>query len=454
MFEVPPMTATRGSLPALHGAPGGRLDSRPGEAAGLLLRDEGALSAWLDRNTEWPRGWMLRRVWRARAWPGRRGDLSFELKIELERPGEELCGTLQGLCGSRLAARTSRQAGQHSGELCHLALSDDVLGMSLCTPDQDPELPAVGPLLDSSRAPQILHGCVAAQRLGLDQDGALESSSIRAWRINKRCTLRLRSSGGRTVYVKVLKRMPEADLLLAQRRLRRWLLERSRGRIAVPALLDVDRQHRLVIHAAAEPFNLQMPSGEADERRAAQALALIHAAPQRVQRLHQAVDELRIIRRWQQPLRWLRPELAGPLRLMIRNLVHGGRGLIPAPPALVHRDFHTGQVLCGDRLWIVDFDTLCMGDPEVDVSTGCSHLALDVLRSGQTRTEAVRRMQAFVEHFRCFGGRTDPRRLRFYMASALLRLGAIHAVRGLPMALIHTLWTLSTEQLEGEGCVS
>jgi aminoglycoside phosphotransferase (APT) family kinase protein len=48
----------------------------------------------------------------------------------------------------------------------------------------------------------------------------------------------------------------------------------------------------------------------------------------------------------------------------------------------VHRDFYPDQVLLsGSRVYLLDFDLFCQGDPALDVGNFCGHLTEESLRT-------------------------------------------------------------------------
>jgi thiamine kinase-like enzyme len=51
------------------------------------------------------------------------------------------------------------------------------------------------------------------------------------------------------------------------------------------------------------------------------------------------------------------------------------------PTSLIHRDFYPDQVLVDrDRLWLVDLDLCCQGDPALDIGNFIAHITEQSLR--------------------------------------------------------------------------
>ncbi|MGO1971888.1 MAG: phosphotransferase family protein [Propionibacteriaceae bacterium] len=95
-------------------------------------------------------------------------------------------------------------------------------------------------------------------------------------------------------------------------------------------------------------------------------------------------------------------------------------------PVLLHRDFHDGQVLVdGDRVGLIDFDLMAVGDPALDLGNLIAHLELRELQG--MLEDATPLVEAVLE-----GYRPQPdvrRRLPLYRAVARRRLGALYAFR-------------------------
>ena len=123
------------------------------------------------------------------------------------------------------------------------------------------------------------------------------------------------------------------------------------------------------------------PNGMALARRIAEAIHKLHQANLPTKQEHTMEDELRILRECFGKVTAQRSEWTGRLaRLTVACEKLGGK--IPVPQACgIHRDFYSSQVIVDDaRLWLIDFDCFCQGDPGLDVGNFLGHLIEQALR--------------------------------------------------------------------------
>jgi hypothetical protein len=116
-------------------------------------------------------------------------------------------------------------------------------------------------------------------------------------------------------------------------------------------------------------------------RRVADALHTLQGLNVATARTHDRADELAVLDRQLTTLAAERPDLTGRLKNLAgaaRNLA----GAVPeATPRGVHRDFYPDQVLVdGDRLYLLDFDLYCHGDPALDAGNFIGHLTEQAVR--------------------------------------------------------------------------
>ncbi|RMF19915.1 MAG: hypothetical protein D6760_12555, partial [Deltaproteobacteria bacterium] len=142
-------------------------------------------------------------------------------------------------------------------------------------------------------------------------------------------------------------------------------------------------------------------------------------------RTYNVTEEMALVASWVDLVSELYPDLSYGLRRWHEYL------LIDPPPdcsarAVLHRDFYDKQVLLdGDRPVLLDMDTICAGDAELDVGNFRAHLYLRGLQWGR-KDRFVGLEHAFV---RAYPGLLSERRMMWYRGVALLRLACGYALR-------------------------
>lgn len=142
---------------------------------------------------------------------------------------------------------------------------------------------------------------------------------------------------------------------------RMWLQRRIKGGTAGPLLAE--------------------PDGVALARRIAGGIHKLHQAGVPAERAHGMADELRILHECLPRVNATRPALAPRIERLLAGCDRLG-ATVPAPRACgIHRDFYPAQVVVRrGRLWLIDFDLYCQGDPGLDVGNFIGHLTEESLR--------------------------------------------------------------------------
>jgi hypothetical protein len=123
------------------------------------------------------------------------------------------------------------------------------------------------------------------------------------------------------------------------------------------------------------------PDGARLARRLAEAAHKLHLAGIPTERAHRMEDELRILRESLGKVAELEPEWEGRLVKLAEACV-ALAAKVPAPHVCgIHRDFYPAQVVVdGLRIYLLDFDLYCIGDPALDVGNFLGHLTEQALR--------------------------------------------------------------------------
>jgi aminoglycoside phosphotransferase (APT) family kinase protein len=118
----------------------------------------------------------------------------------------------------------------------------------------------------------------------------------------------------------------------------------------------------------------------------------------------------------------LRPDWAGRLAaLMVACEKLGARVPLPKPCG-IHRDFYPAQVLVdGARLWLIDFDLYCLGDPGLDAGNFIGHITEQALRERGDGAALADVEQALEERFVELAGESVRASVRAYTILTLAR---------------------------------
>ena len=184
-------------------------------------------------------------------------------------------------------------------------------------------------------------------------------------------------------------------------------------------LLMEDTQGTPVTASGGPPLGLAVEP-------AARALAKLHRCSLTVPARYTATDELELLNGWVTVVSQVHPDMkAGVEEALAR--VRDAIGRCPSVEAtLTHRDFYEKQVLLnGNQIALIDFDTLCLADPAIDVGNFLAHLKLACLhhRGGTDRPE-----EAFLATYDRVHPPDFSARVAIYFTSSLLRLACLYSL--------------------------
>jgi len=154
-------------------------------------------------------------------------------------------------------------------------------------------------------------------------------------------------------------------------------------------------------------------------RRIAQALAIFNQERVATTRRHSREDEIAGLKWVGNMLQWACPHLAAEVDRIIAAVV---AGLEEAPPGLTHLDLKADHILLdGERLSLLDFDSLAQADPVLDPATLLAHLCSMPLRFPIPRDRARMAARTFAEEYFVHVPKAWRRRLPLYYAGAALK---------------------------------
>ncbi len=199
------------------------------------------------------------------------------------------------------------------------------------------------------------------------------------------------------------------------------------GSFRVPSPIGLAGEHRLLFYRADDGTTLDTlldgPKGAEGVRNAAQWLARLHGSELRLPRDLSLARELVSTRQWTALIAQEHPaaaELADVLASRWAAAAHSAA--IDAVDAVVplHKDFHAGHVLVGDRTCVIDLDEARMGDAAFDVAHFCTYL---------DQLGASHLVEWFIESYSAASGWVDKGSLAPFRAYTCLKI-AKQAVAG------------------------
>src|SRR5256712_7362784 len=166
---------------------------------------------------------------------------------------------------------------------------------------------------------------------------------------------------------------------------------------------------------------LAAPVGVALARKIAEAAHKLHRAAVPADRRHTMADELRILHECLPTVARLESRWAGRIERLLDASTR--LGAATPEPALcgIHRDFYADQVIVdGERLFLLDFDLYCEGDPALDIGNFLGHVTEQSLRTLGDAGALADREQAMEERFVALSG-AAPAAVRAYATLTLVR---------------------------------
>lgn len=160
---------------------------------------------------------------------------------------------------------------------------------------------------------------------------------------------------------------------------------------------------------------------------AGKTLAKLHRSSFKVPGRHTVDDEMELLRdHWIIITSQVYPELKASLEnalSKVRNALEKCRSFVPQ---LVHRDYYEKQVLVnGPQSILIDFDTLCLSDPAIDVGNFLAHIKLAGL---QNPGNVQLLEEVFLSSYNTKISREFSSRIEAYTSSSLLRLACLYSL--------------------------
>jgi Ser/Thr protein kinase RdoA (MazF antagonist) len=117
-------------------------------------------------------------------------------------------------------------------------------------------------------------------------------------------------------------------------------------------------------------------------------------------RVQTIAEELKLLQERLDIVAAQRPAWQGRLADLAAACARLAADLPVVSPRPIHRDFYHDQILLdGERLWLVDLDLLCAGDPALDAGNFVGHLLEWAVRSPADQPALAKAASAFTDRY-------------------------------------------------------
>lgn len=164
------------------------------------------------------------------------------------------------------------------------------------------------------------------------------------------------------------------------------------------------------------------PVGPALAARIAEAAYKIHRTNVPAKRIHSIDDELEILAVCLDKIALAFPAWAARVERLKRYAGKLARALGNRSMCGIHRDFYADQIIVDDdRLWLLDFDLYCLGDPALDIGNFIGHVTEQSLREIGHAPALSAVEQAIEERYVALAGEAARQPIRTYALLTLMR---------------------------------
>lgn len=168
---------------------------------------------------------------------------------------------------------------------------------------------------------------------------------------------------------------------------------------------------------------LSGPDGITLAGRIAEVAHKLHTTGISPRRRHTMADELRILHDRLAVVAQMQPQWKTRLQWVLDACDRLGTTVpVSVPVVGIHRDFYSDQVLVdGNRLYLVDLDLYCAGDPALDIGNFIGHLTEQGLRTLGDANALIEQEQSLQDRFLQLAGDSLRGRVQAYAVLTLVR---------------------------------
>ena len=222
------------------------------------------------------------------------------------------------------------------------------------------------------------------------------------------------------------------------------------GRFRVPELLAFLREQNLVLYRACTGVPLNEFIDNRDSlggvRDAARWLAKLHMSTVQLPRTFDTEREIVTTHAWAAAVGRHSPELLEPAQRLASLWATFGPPSLPGTQVPIHKDFHAGHLLIGDRVCVIDLDEARHGDCAFDLAHFSAYL--------EFQGDSGIRREAFLREYSLLTGWADDGSLARYGAYTWLKIAKQLALRSGPCRTRIDDWEVGDALARGMACLA
>ena len=238
------------------------------------------------------------------------------------------------------------------------------------------------------------------------------------------------------LFAKVLRKSGASSRLYAAANYFMSFLSESRGDIFKAHLkpfLISEINAVFLPHIAGKGFNEILGSNGPETnliKNIAVGLSVFHSCSYNPTRAHFWEDEIRIMSQWVSQAVQLFPVIAVDTSHLLEQIILKGNAANDPVKAPVHRDFYDKQIMVSHhKVTFLDFDSLALGDPAIDVGNFIAHLKLRGIQSTGNPGHFGGIKRKFTNTYLKHAQMVSQENILLYTSAALLRLACVYLFR-------------------------
>ncbi len=218
----------------------------------------------------------------------------------------------------------------------------------------------------------------------------------------------------------------------------------THGLVRVPDPIRYDAQLRMAQFGwtSGQKISLDNPNFAAQLELVAKALATFHNIELDDLKTFTHENEWHVVKRWTTLMNTIAPQHHSLLDSLSTMLHEASTHIDDDALATLHRDYYPAQLLMdGERITILDLDTVARGHRCVDIGNFLAHLLLEIIANKSSAADTwPTHCQSFIRAYMDQGGTCRQHALTYYLGSSLIRIGMVHSLRHNGGRIAAQLW--------------